>query len=146
MDSTGIEHPNDNYIVCGGILLLHSSLVHMTTFATRTLKGQLSRVSWPGKYLLCHCLPAWLLGTSAAPQTFLHTLASYSHSNRLPLHQPSSFVYCVFCFFVCLFFFPMWWAWTASLVPRPHLSRGKWMCTKLCWSHHLHSAVWARDY
>ena len=49
---------------------------------------------------ICHatCLPACPSGTSAAPQTFLHTLPSYSHSNRLPLHsisQPSSFSFAI---------------------------------------------------
>ena len=50
-------------------------------------KAKRSRVPWQGKSAT-H-LPACLSGTSAAPQTFLHTLASYSHSNRLPLCSTS---------------------------------------------------------
>jgi len=47
-------------------------------------KGQLSRVTWPGTPE-CHSLSRLPLGASAAPQTFILTPASYSHSTSISL-------------------------------------------------------------
>ena len=57
------------------------------------LKGQLSRVPWPGNSLM----PFTFSLASAAPQTFTHTPSSYSHSTSTSLHS-LGFINS-FCFF-----------------------------------------------
>ena len=54
----------------------------------RMLKGQLSTVPWPGNSRMPFTFqPACSSGSSAAPQTFTLTLASYSHRTSTSLHS-----------------------------------------------------------
>ena len=54
----------------------------------RMLKGQLSGVPWPCReFLEAVQFPACLSSVSAAPQIFLLTAASYSHSTSTSLHS-----------------------------------------------------------